>query len=177
MPELVIHIGYPKCASTSLQENVFSQIDANYLGRRYKQKDQSDCYRFISGLLLGKQSSACLPRELQETSGSEYLSLLTEASIAPTLSSEKLNIFSDEVLLFPYRFEEKDTAPKRIKHIFGCQDISYKFILIVRNQVDLIESFFAEKFEHLRIYEETNTLKSLWNYSGGGRVNTEITLI
>ena len=175
MPELVIHIGYPKCASTSLQENVFSQIGANYLGRRYRAEDQSDHYRFISGLLLGKQSPGCIPLELQAMVGSDFLSLIAEGSVEPKLSSEKLNIYSDEVLLFPYRFEEKDLAPERIKHIFGEESISYNFILIVRNQVDLIESFFAEKFEHLRVFKEINTPKHLWNYSGG--VNTETILI
>lgn len=148
MRRVLIHIGYPKTGTTTLQEAVFAKLHSlgyiNYLGRT----------------LL---SSHVKLRE-QRFSGRDYVKSLRESilkgktdNLMPIeLSSDKLNVFSDEELSMDPFFREVQYGIsfgytellKTLKALFSKAD-EIHFLLTIREQSELITSCFLQKYRFL----------------------------
>lgn len=148
MKKLLIHIGYPKTATTSIQEGVFLDLHKrgliNYLGRTVKSTHT------VSGIsdFSGTDWVVKLRRHLL------FKEKLDKKDIK--LSDSKLNIISDEDLTF-YKFFHKaqfgvqyntDLLPLILKDIFSSAD-EVSVLMTLRNQTDLIFSCFLQKYRFI----------------------------
>lgn len=128
----LLHVGMPKCASTSLQESLFPQVadKINYLGISYKlDKDKTS---------VGRRLAAALARREQ----------IDRQSVKQELEEDRLNVLSNELILRPWSiwppFRELPTLsdwPGRLKTLLdsnGKNDI--RVLVVVRRQPELILS-------------------------------------
>lgn len=114
MRKLVVHIGYPKCASTYIQKEIFSNLDCNYISGPFNVSPLSDEF-----------NQAYLIRRLREQAGSK----LKDVTI---LSRPGLSSFDHSPHYYHQLFSKLKTFGNNIK-----------IILIIRNQLDTIKSWFT----------------------------------
>jgi len=128
----IVHIGYPKAASTTLQRNLFAEhyeinnLSANGYTVKYFQDNKN----------MRK-----LYHNLVKLTGIEYyysdnLKLFNNV-ITKYMSSEKRNLFSEEALL-NQSLGDNYLKAYRLKEIFP----NAKIIIVLRNQVDLLRSIY-----------------------------------
>lgn len=150
--KLLIHIGYPKTATTTLQEEVFLGLHntgkINYLGRTTKSSHTKTGKSRFEGtdlaVLLRKHLFLGDPIKLS----------------SDILKHEKLNIISDEDLtLFSYAHRARfgiDVNPfnyaNKIKNLFSHTDTQISLLVTLRNQGSLIYSCFLQKYRFLCSY-------------------------
>ena len=129
----IIHVGYPKAASTTLQCNLFFEhSEINYLSVRspiHKENFQID------------ENLRKSYKNLVTLNGIEYHHSNTRNFfndvIKKYMSSEKRNLFSSEELLNQDLVDNYLKA-YRLKEIFP----NAKIIIVLRNQVDLLRSIY-----------------------------------
>ena len=162
MKKLVIHIGYPKTATTSLQQNVF---------RRLHERKQINCIynegrAFPNALRRARQAKggSARPIKVNYIRGSTYNARPDPAYFHGLLSDSKVNLISDESLstaclairndpwtLKP-RFVIDNSAcspplsvtPSIVHQLFHDDQTEIKILVTLRNQSDLLESFFVQ---------------------------------
>jgi len=156
MKTLVIHVGYPKTATTTMQKSVFLKLDGeiNYVGRDSRRNH--NVFEFISKTLIGEWGgnlSACLPPSLREMDARQW-DLLEwcnkgQGFCSGLLRHDQVNLFSDERLLFPYRsLQGADHYPSRIKQMLDDGDTEIKILCVLRKQEFLMQSLYAQKFKN-----------------------------
>ena len=151
MKKILLHIGYPKTATTTLQEEVFLKLHElgriNYLSRTVKSTHTKTGISRFDGIDWVWH----LRRHLVSKQVLKY-----DSSV---LSDDLLNVISDEDLTFHDFFHfahfgnqiENRDFPQQLKHIFG-NDVDIKILLSIRNQTDLIFSSYLQKFKYLKRY-------------------------
>lgn len=166
--KLLLHIGYPKTATTTLQEEIFVKLHEqgkiNYLGRTI----QSSHTRSGKSLFRGIDWVWHLRRN--------YIAgeALKKGSIS--LSSSKLNVMSDEDLTFHDFFHNAqfdrsinhNDFPKKLREILG-DDVEVTILLTLRNQNDLIFSSYLQKVRfvnrYIGDYSFSDFLKNTYNHN------------
>jgi len=128
-----VHIGYPKSASTALQDNFFSQHpNLHYLG---KVRDAHFVTPDLTDAILG---------DLRLASEIVYDASKVRAALAPHLAEAqdlgKPAVISDESII------ENDTVDlslklRRLKDVFGSDLV---IVVIIREQFSLIRSMYKE---------------------------------
>ena len=133
MKELLLHIGFPKCASTTLQESLLFNVDnINFLGRSRQ---------------LEKSKNYIVGNDIVSSNGSldfDFLRL-----------KDGINVISDEILLMPkslwpnWGARKSSENPKIIFENFRLKIDSFKIIVILRNQQEWIYSNYAFNYAAL----------------------------
>jgi hypothetical protein len=148
---VLLHIGYPKTATTTLQEDVFLQLHnlgmINYLGRTITSSHTAPG----RPVFTGEDWAIKFRRHIAYD---EPL-LFDEGN----LSSTKLNVISDEGLTFhqffnKIRFDVDKNLfdmPMIIKSALG-QDVDVSVLITLRNQADLIHSCFVQQYRFVYRY-------------------------
>ncbi len=139
-----IHLGYPKCASTSIQNHLFNKHpDINYLGL-YTTEDygvfsgeidanntylnNSDLRKFYS-LILHNDDIEYVKYNISDFYQQRIKHLL----------NKRINVFSHESFLSTYSCSRAEKA-KRLKKLFP----EAKIIFIIRRQADLLRSHYDD---------------------------------
>jgi hypothetical protein len=154
MKKVILHIGYSKTATTTMQEALFMNLHKkgviNYLGKSEYYKNQNEVQYsddIIKDYLCGNHN-------------------FTGKDI--TLSSKKINIYSREVFTNPkiYLDKRKDIKikdpllfPERFKSFFSDKADDIVILVTLRNQQQLINSSFAQFYNYFMDDEKINT----WN--------------
>ncbi len=132
---ITIHIGMPKCASTTLQKQVFSQLgNAIYCG----QGSETDITKTIFDVLR------------QENIYFDFQK--TEKKLIQLLNPDKPLIFSSENICAPdmpwtcMRTISRDVIAERLAKLAP----QAKILLIIRNQLDLHKSNYSQFLTHER---------------------------
>lgn len=149
MKKLLLHIGFPKTATTTLQEAVFLKLHEqgviNFLGRTVK----STHTRFGKSNFSGVDWVVAIRKHF--LFGKEL------PAQAITLSKDKLNVLSDEDLTIHGLFHTAqfgvERSPAKLAPILKklTSDADEVILLMsVRNQVDLIKSCFIQKYKFVK---------------------------
>lgn len=158
MKDLIIHIGYPKTATTSLQNLIFWQLHHHgeihaplcggfALRNKLEQISHLSNTKFDCNLEVTDEDGRT--RHLQVDSR-----LLNDQ-----LSSSLVNMVSDETLAAPYvavkndprfivpRLRSSDTTsiPTILHRLFHGCDTNISILVVLRNQIDHLQSLYAEK--------------------------------
>lgn len=148
---LIIHIGYPKTATTTLQVGVLRKLHdegaINYLGNSELSDDADGKLvdQFLRQVFFRKGSGNGL-----------YAALAGDRPFLDgLLSSEMPNVLSYEYFTIPGfgDFSQKD-VPDMIRTAFGRRDVEYTVLLTTRSQPSLIDSFYAHFFEWAHLYAD-----------------------
>lgn len=161
MVKKYIHIGYPKNFSTSLQRDFFGVHPELYhlgigVGSNIGYIDNTMSSLFEVFLKYSKGFSFDSHKEKLKASISDHLSLAEiTGKKAVTVSSEHLSFsFLPESIDF-------ETKLRRLIYLFG-QNIS--FIVVIRNQKDLIKSIYKEYVRNGMVYSFSEFIYSLYKF-------------
>ena len=149
---IILHLGFPKSGSSSLQENIFYELEKKkkikYFSWRKNRKDEKLIFRPSSRLFLKKNIL------------NSYMSF----------SRKMINILSDESFTAPVRLRKNNFGkhirnpykfPKilkmQIKNKFKKDKINIKAFAVLRNQADLIFSQYVEEY-NLKKYKNVDIL-------------------
>jgi len=134
-----IHIGFPKCASTSLQQDFFAKSDKiSYLGR------SDDCH----GL---RESHHHLLMALATLDDAQYqlrrMSIEQQIKNFFTAENGMIEVVSDELLVSAYRpylsgipVADSYLVAQRLKSIFP----NAKILMVIRNQIKFLSSMMGQ---------------------------------
>ena len=145
-----MHIGSPKCASSTLQQNIFStykQINYLYLGKYpdYKNRSVKNIFDYISG------------RSRKN---------FKESDVGNILKFDKdIYLFSWEGLTAPLHIlgeSNLELIPERAEELNNYFDV--RIILLVRNQINVIPSFFLEFFYQIKKKYKINSVKEFVDF-------------
>jgi hypothetical protein len=164
----IIHIGYPKTASTYLQAIFSNNSDQfNYIGKKPVLSGVG-----LDGDLLWVEQSILLNSELEFE---RNLGKIVDILAGKFLERDGCNVFSHEGFLratryfkeFPQGRDVKETL-RRLKLTFGqLGDLEY--MIVVRNHVDLIFSYY-NFFSHVMKYYGLD-VRTLNKVLKGGRAD------
>ena len=148
---LLIHVGYPKTASSSLQFGLFKFLDdlGHLKLKTWRQKDTREHLdKRLSSLLFNKKKI-----------NQNY----------KILNPTKLNVISDESLTAPLRLRKVNYGPDIIDPLFFPELIKKEFknhleegfkikiLVVLRNQFDLLYSQYVEEYK-LVLNKKSNLL-------------------
>jgi hypothetical protein len=131
----IIHAGFPKCASSSLQRHFFDiHGDINNLGKPYTANNQ-DVHAFFSYICGEVFEQSVAYKAFQTT-------------LAPRLSDARPNVVSDERLTNSDGIDVK-LVPQRIRYLFGpC-----KVVLVIRHPLDFLSSLYVHRLSKQQVSE------------------------
>jgi len=139
--KLIIHLGYPKTASTFLNRNLFSKhSQINLITKNVEINTYIKSIKYLDDIDYNKEK------------------LRIKKFFISKISGEKINIFSDEMFLVPlgYRLYDNKKAIKRLYEIFSniekIKDI--KFLLMIRNPKDLFSSYYTDEYHRIVSYDK-----------------------
>lgn len=125
MNNTVIHIGFPKTATTTLQNHLFAKHPGIlYLGKPYPDDDLKG---MISRLVM--QESTVYQAENLEQYIDKYLAEELE-------TGKKVFLISDETFVSAAKVRDKGVVAHRLKDLFAAA----KILVTIRNQMDAVKS-------------------------------------
>ncbi|MCG2431675.1 hypothetical protein [Aequorivita xiaoshiensis] len=156
MKQVWIHMGYPKCFSTSLQKAFFEkhpEITYGGIGVGDHLSFANSGLEFVFQSLLQHANKPYFERNFIEAKKivDEFVN-----------SASNTTVFSLETLVFPFSSLDFETITERIKLLFEGYDIH--ILLVIREQFDFLKSLYGE---FLRMgYPETfsNFIQWVWAY-------------
>lgn len=142
MKKLIVHIGYPKTATSTLQGGIFTTLHqkgfVNYLGQFIKDKD------FDLGREIYTQGLVQKNRSIKD---------------AIDLSVNKINLLSQERLTMPNFYVQKNydhntkinplSYPCQLKKLFEKKTDEIKILVVLRNQKEIIYSTYVQLYDRL----------------------------
>lgn len=125
MSNTVIHIGFPKTGSTTLQTHLFAKHPGIlYLGKPYRDDDLKGMIR----RLVMQESTVYHPDNLKE-----YI----KRHLADEPGKEKkVFLISDETFVSAAKVRDKGVVAHRLKDLFAAA----KILVTIRNQMDAVKS-------------------------------------
>ena len=125
----VLHLGYPKCASTFMQERLFARHpEVINVGKPLRNRDYTEFYRALYSLFF----------EWDLTYSSSHLKSQLQGLSRETKHAEKTLVMSDEVGLFRPEIDPV-VVFRRLAEVFAPCDV----VLVIRNQPSFIQSWYA----------------------------------
>ncbi len=150
MKKLLIHIGYPKAASTSLQNSLFLDLHnlglINFMGRAFESN-------FFGGADSKKEFQDRLKLINSENYPADPPNSKSTSVPFSELSHEKFNVFSEGAFILDDRFEKEFVMPGRIHNYFREVADKMGVLVIIRNQASLIMSNYVQRYR--KIEEKT----------------------
>jgi hypothetical protein len=139
MKRLLLHIGYPKAASTSLQNGLFLALHRehaiNFLGRAFE-----------SGFYGTKKSRAAYKDWFDHVVGTGAAG---RAGCIGELSATRLNVLSEGLFMMNERRSDHIVGPGLLHKHFSAQAESTDILLVIRRQGDLIPSYYTQNYRKL----------------------------
>lgn len=153
MKKLIIHIGYPKTATTSLQLNLFSSLKRkgkieylNHLNRKDDDLGEFYCRNIVAYITGMGELSKC-QGELNQLS-------LIEKEIS-LISAETLSIFCENFTWDNLNSNAANNAA-RIKELLSKHFNQITIIMTIRAQKTLIPSFYAQVCRYFNKFDDSS---------------------
>jgi hypothetical protein len=119
----VIHIGFPKTGSTTLQNHLFAKhSQIQFLGKPYADEE----FKRQMHRLIMEESTIYDPAPLKE-----YLEAFTVED-----AGKKIIAVSDEIMVSVSKVRDKGIVAQRLKEVFG----ECKILVNIRNQFEILKS-------------------------------------
>lgn len=145
---VLLHIGLPKTATTTLQKNLFLVLHErgviNFIGR-CSMRNEDDYYNPVEEVLKGVMIEG---DELFNGKIDIYRKI-----IADLLKGDMLNVISEEAITLPRKNYDIEKIFRRINLVFDKHCLS--FIVFLRRQVELIYSYYVEMYKW-RFFSDLN---------------------
>ena len=136
---VLIHIGLPKTATTTLQKHLFLSLHnqgvVNFLGR-CSTRNESDYYNPVEKVMNGIVMES---DRIYNSKKNIYKNILHKL-----MRDDVLNVISEEAITLPRKNYDAYKVFKRIGYVFEGYNV--KFIVFLRCQADLIYSYYVEMY-------------------------------
>jgi hypothetical protein len=143
MPKLLIHAGYPKAASTTLQNKLFMELhragQINFLGRAFESG-----YSGVATREAYKDWFWTVAKDRADASEAEY------RAVFPELSPDKLNLFSEGLFLTTEHHAEQYLMAARLHRFFVRRTSRIEVLFVLRSQVSLVMSYYVQKYAKMQ---------------------------
>lgn len=134
-PQLFLHIGYPKTATTTLQTHLFPKHpDINYLGKFIPNHDYTkpDLKSYLNDLINSQSHNYKCNGTLKHLINQEMIH-----------SNHLCTLISNEAFLHPWAIDVETVARRAYKVFNPC-----KIIIVIREQHDALWSFYRAHGRH-----------------------------
>ena len=175
--KIFFHIGFPKTATTLLQECLFSKhSQINYVSGPSVEVIKHN-------FMMETRFKGSVWKMNDKEFNNSYNELLSKLNtIGSSLDSNKCNILSNEAILqiFFYRKMEYDVFKglSRLVSLFNKTNMDLNFFLLIRNQSDIIPSFYYQNNINNALKEHSINANEIIKYFQTGKNNnTEISKI
>lgn len=149
MSRLLIHIGYPKAASTTLQNAVFLGLHElgliNFLGRAF---ESGYCGFAKNKKEFKKWLNYVSPNE-KKAHRYDSADIDSLANIFSLVSSQKTNILSEGAFILNDRNGDQFITPQNIYDYFHEKFDHIDIMLIIRSQTTLIMSNYIQRYRNI----------------------------
>jgi len=139
MKRLLIHVGYPKAASTSLQNGLFLALHKakaiNFLGRAFE-----------SGFYGTRRNKADYKDWFDHVVGNNPFDVKNSLG---TLSDEIINFLSEGLFMMNERRSDRIVGPELLHQQFSAQADKIDIMIIIRKQEDLVPSYYVQNYRKL----------------------------
>lgn len=162
MKQLVIHVGYPKAASTTLQNGLFLELHRqnaiNFLGRAFEssyygpKQNKGEYKKWFKHVI-----------EASAHNGTDSLGQLQEGTV---------NCLSEGLFMMNERHCEHIAAPKYLQRHFSEAADEIKIIIIIRTQERLIPSYYVQNYRRIGLKHRNlsdfldHNIKNNWSNEG-----------
>ncbi len=157
MSKILVHIGYPKTGTTTLQDVLFTHLDEykliNYIGKHYR-KDKKPNSNAIVHKIAFNQILPTLEEEINEIrkNNNKKLTILSNEDFAFS--------FLDNIDGFYIKYIHPYETAKRIKRLFEEIFKEIEILIVIRAQETMLYSFFVEIYKwKYRYIENLNTFE------------------
>ena len=164
MKRLLLHVGFPKSASTSLQNGLFltlhKQEAINFLARAFEsrfygvRRNKAD-YKFWFDHIVDYS-----PYDPQNSLGA--------------LSDSKVNVLSEGLFMMNERHGGSIVGPELLQKYFAPQAEHIDVLLIVRRQQDLIASYYTQNYRRIETKFSPIMSRPMSNADGPARARFSI---
>ncbi|MCX4193378.1 hypothetical protein [Methylophaga sp. OBS1] len=157
MKRLLLHLGLPKTATTTLQHHLFQRLHdegkINFLGKVVAYDDNGKSYfKNYQGALIRKACEEKITRPVSQ-------------ELDELLLDDRLNVFSDEGIMISYPNQDNLPLTKKIenlKQILSQFDVTV--VLTIRQPVDYLYSLYVQLYG--QYYQANRQLDSFEKFSG-----------
>lgn len=157
MKVIILHLGLPKTATSTLQKNVLQTLHdekkINFLGKNLKVDE-------LSGKITRYNYSGKYIRDAIE----EKISIDDALKkLNSDLDEEKINVFSDEGIMLAYPGENNLPLERKLRNIKVLfSDFDLKVVITLRDPVDYFYSLYVELFpDYYSQTKELNTFEKV----------------
>ena len=159
MKKLIVHIGYPKTATTSMQMNFYAKMHEenkieylNHLNKKSSYLGDFYCGKTLS-YVMGMSNDFDFEEEL------EKIKLINNP--ISVISNENISFFSEDYSMAIHNSNAKKNA-RRIRKIFSPYFDEIQILMFTRAQVTIIPSFYAQLFNHITSIQPRFKKMSKW---------------
>jgi hypothetical protein len=159
MKKLIVHLGLPKTATTTLQHDLFQKLHEqqkiNFLGKVVYYNDKTGEGRWINkkGKII---RDACEGK----------IESITSREIDSILSSELINIFSEEGIMVCYPGMHNLPLKDKIHNLRKIlKNYDTRIVITIRNQLDYMYSLYVQLYpDHFCVNKKLNTFEKFANF-------------
>lgn len=149
MKRLLIHIGYPKAASTTLQNALFMGLHElgliNFMGRAF----ESDYYGFADSKKQFKQWLKALGSNDDKSDNLNLIDAAISTDLFSRISDTALNVLSEGAFILNDRNGKTITMPDKIQRYFSGKVDQIEVLVVIRSQITLIMSNYVQRFKKI----------------------------
>ena len=158
MTRVLIHLGLPKTATTSIQHNVFQKLHdqgkIHFLGKNLDYRDKAG--KVVIHNYTGKFIRDAVEEKISLVDGRELL--------LKHLDSTKLNVFSDEGIMIAYPGQVNLPLKKKIENLKKVlEGYDVNVVLTLRNPVDYFYSLYVQLYPDF--YSQIKELNTFEKYT------------
>ena len=149
MKRVLIHVGYPKAASTTLQNGLFNKLhkmnQINFLGRAWESGNYCGFDRLEDYKVWLKDVI-----ESSSFTSKDFKPNIHQEKVFPEISDDKVNVYSEGLFLTNEDHEDEIKMPMVLRDIFSIDTYDTEVLIVIRSQIKLLMSYYVQNYAKIK---------------------------